>query len=309
MKINLNIMRPVGFHKSLNTNIKETIKRVDRGSGWRKVLSCLVCGSKKYVPYITKFNIDIKLCIKCSSGFSSKIPNNFNDVYDNKAQFKHHQKSYERIRKYRMKRFGKERLDLILKFKNKGNLVDIGCGNGWFLEVAKKNFMVSGVELNNSLLSFTSKKLKIPVYRKINLLKDKDFDVITLFDVIEHVSKPMDYLKKVSKKLKKGGIILIYTPNKDSLAFSYLRENLQLFNAPIHITYLCAKSFDFIPKALKVIYSKTFGIDIGDIYAYERDISKKKDLASSIKKNANVIQDITDQLGFGNHLRLILKKI
>ena len=309
MKIDLNIMRPVGFHKSLHTNIKKTIKRVDRGNGWRKVLSCLVCGSKIYVPYITKFNIDIKLCTKCSSGFSSKIPKNFNDVYDNKEQFKHHQKSYERIRKYRMKRFGKERLDLVLKFKKKGNLVDIGCGNGWFLEVAKKNFVVSGVELNNSLLNFTSKKLKIPVYRKINLLKDKDFDVITLFDVIEHVSKPMDYLKKVSKKLKKGGIILIYTPNKDSLAFSYLRENHQLFNAPIHITYLCAKSFDFIPKALKVIYSKTFGIDTGDIYAYERDISKKKNLARSIKKNAKVIQDITDQLGFGNHLRLILKKV
>ncbi len=302
-------MRPVGFHKSLHTNIKKTIKRVDRGNGWRKVLSCLVCGSKKYVPYITKFNIDIKLCTKCSSGFSSKIPKNFNDVYDNKEQFKHHQKSYERIRKYRMKRFGKERLDLVLKFKKKGNLVDIGCGNGWFLEVAKKNFVVSGVELNNSLLNFTSRKLKIPVYRKINLLKDKYFDVITLFDVIEHVSKPMDYLKKVSKKLKKGGIILIYTPNKDSLAFSYLRENHQLFNAPIHITYLCAKSFDFIPKALKVIYSKTFGIDTGDIYAYERDISKKKNLARSIKKNAKVIQDITDQLGFGNHLRLILKKV
>ena len=77
--------------------------------------------------------------------------------------------------------------------------------------------------------------------------------------------------------------------------------------AEIH--YLCAKSFDFIPKALKVIYSKTFGIDTGDIYAYERDISKKKNLARSIKKNAKVIQDITDQLGFGNHLRLILKKV
>jgi len=309
MKINLDIMRPVGFHKSLNTNIKKTIQRVNRGNGWKKVLSCPVCGSNIYVPYITKFNIDIKLCTRCTSGFSSKIPKNFNDVYDNKEQFEHHQKSYERIRRYRIKRFGKERLDLILKFKNKGNLADIGCGNGWFLEVAKKKFLVSGVELNNSLLNFTSKKLKIPVYRKIDLLKDKDYDVITLFDIIEHVSEPMDLLRKVSKKLKKGGIILIYTPNKDSLAFSYMRENHQLFNAPIHITYLCAKSFYFIPKVLKVIYLKTFGLDMGDIYAYERDISKKKDLAISIKKNVNVVQDITDRLGFGNHLRVILKKI
>lgn len=46
MKINLKIMRPVGFHKSININLKKTIKRVERGSGWKVILSCLVYGSK-----------------------------------------------------------------------------------------------------------------------------------------------------------------------------------------------------------------------------------------------------------------------
>jgi len=309
MKIDLSIMRPVGFHSRLNINIKKTIKRVDRGDGWKNVLHCLVCGSKKYNFYLTKFNIDIKLCTRCNSAFSSKIPKNFDDVYDNNEQFNHHQESYEKIREYRIKRFGRERLNLILKYKNRGKLADIGCGNGWLLEVAKRYFSVTGVELNNSLLHFTSKKLKIPVYRKIDLLKNDEYDVITLFDIIEHVSKPMEYLKKISQKLKKGGIILIYTPNRDSLGFSYLKENQQLINTPIHITYLCAKSFNFVPSVLKVIYLKTFGLDIGDIYAYERDISKNLALAEVIKKNATVIQSIIDGLGFGNHLRVILKKI
>jgi hypothetical protein len=74
------------------------------------------------------------------------------------------------------------------------------------------------------------------------------------------------------------------------------------------MTYLCPKSFNFIPNVLKVIYLKTFGLDLGDIYAYERDISKKLDLANIIKKNHGVIQDVIDALGFGNHLRVVLKK-
>jgi len=301
-------MRPLGFHKSINTSLKKTIQRVYSGRGWKDVLSCLVCGSKKYVPYLTKFKIDIKLCTRCTSAFSSKMPKNFNDVYNNKEQFNHHQKSYELNRKYRIKKFGYERLNLILKFKKKGKLVDIGCGNGWFLEVAKKYFSVTGVEPNNSLLHFTSKKLKINVYKKIDSLKKSEFDVITLFDVIEHVNKPMEYLERISKKLKKGGIILIYTPNRVSFGFYYMKENQNLVIPPYHITYLCPKSFNFIPKMFKVIYLRTFGLDLGDIYAYVRDVSKNLGLANIIKKNYTVVQEIVDELGFGNHLRVVLKK-
>jgi hypothetical protein len=69
------------------------------------------------------------------------------------------------------------------------------------------------------------------------------------------------------------------------------------------------KKLQFVPSVLKVIYLKTFGLDIGDIYANERDISKNLALAEVIKKNATVIQSIIDGLGFGNHLRVFLKKI
>lgn len=308
MKTNLKIMRPVGFHKSINIDLKKAIKRVERGSGWKVILSCLVCGSKKYVPYLTKFKINIKLCTRCMSGFSSKMPKNFNDIYDNKEQFNHHQRSYELTRKYRIKRFGYERLNLILKFKKSGKLVDIGCGNGWFLEVAKKHFSVKGVEPNNSLLNFTAEKLQIEVYEKIDSLKKSEYDVITLFDVIEHVNKPMEYLKQISEKLKTGGIILIYTPNRDSLGFSYMKENQNLVIPPYHMTYLSPQSFNFIPNSLKVIYLKTFGLDFGDIYAYQRDVLNRQNVANIIKKNDRVIQNVIDSLGFGNHLRIVLKK-
>ena len=45
------------------------------------------------------------------------------------------------------------------------------------------------------------------------------FDIVTAFDVIEHVESPVNFLNMIKKYLKKNGIVLIYTPNKNSLGF------------------------------------------------------------------------------------------
>ena len=54
----------------------------------------------------------------------------------------------------------------------------------------------------------------------------KKFDIITAFDVIEHVLDPLNFLRKLKKKLKKNGIIFVYTPNIDSLGFAYQKEKI-----------------------------------------------------------------------------------
>ena len=63
---------------------------------------------------------------KLYNWFFRTVSKKIEDVYDNNEQFDHHQKSYEKNRQYRIKRFGRERVNLIKKFK-RGNLLDIGC--------------------------------------------------------------------------------------------------------------------------------------------------------------------------------------
>ena len=46
------------------------------------------------------------------------------------------------------------------------------------------------------------------------LPKNLKFDIVTAFDVIEHVESPVNFLNMIKKYLKKNGIVLIYTPNK-----------------------------------------------------------------------------------------------
>jgi len=306
MKVNFKIMRPKGFHASIEKNLKKCINRVKENSGWEKRNFCPICKSKKFFLWLKKFNIPIYFCLNCTTRFTGLIPKNIKDVYDNSAQFNFHLKSYEKNRKYRIKRFGRERVNLISKFKKKGNLLDIGCGNGWFLESAMKKFKVSGVEENLQLCQFVEERLKIKVYNNFKNLKKNSFDIITLFDVIEHVKNPIIFLKKINNLLKKNGIILIFTPNSDSLGFHYLEEKNNLIIPPYHLTYFNLKSFNHLPKNFKVIYKKTFGMDFFDIFAYQRD---SKNIFFDQNTDINKYQKILDDLNFSNHVRVALRKI
>ena len=298
-------MRPKGFHAGIEKNLKKAIQRVEKNHGWEKNSSCPICKSKKYILWMKKFYIPIYICSNCTSGFSGLFPKKIEDVYDNNEQFDHHQKSYEKNRQYRIKRFGRERVNLIKRFKKRGNLLDVGCGNGWFLEAAKKSFNIYGVEENTSLCEFVEKKLQIKVYKKINKFKKNFFDVITLLDVIEHVKKPINFLVEISKYLKKNGIILIYTPNSDSLGFHFLRDRNNLIIPPYHLTYFNLKTFEYLPKIFDTIYKKTFGMDYFDIFAFQRDRYKYK---AENSKSINNYQKILDKLCRSNHVRAVLKK-
>ena len=149
-------------------------------------------------------------------------------------------------------------------------------------------------------------KLKIKVYNSLKNLKKNSFDVITLFDVIEHVKNPILFLKEINSLLKKNGIILIFTPNSESLGFHYLEEKNNLIIPPYHLTYFNLKSFNYLPKNFKVIYKKTFGMDFFDIFAHQRD---SKNLLFDKNIDVNKFQKILDDLNYSNHVRVALRKI
>jgi 2-polyprenyl-3-methyl-5-hydroxy-6-metoxy-1,4-benzoquinol methylase len=309
MIINFNTLRPLNFHKKINLNLKKAINRISQKSGWKKVSICPVCKSGKKKLFLTKFKINIFECQKCLSGFAEFVPRNFDDLYNNNDQFVQDQKDYANSRKYRIETFGKERLELLKKFKKNGNLLDIGCGNGWFLETVKKYYNSHGLELNVPMAKFTSQHLSINIFDNYKKIKKNFYDIITLFDVIEHVEKPFNYIKYIGRFLKKNGIILIFTPNKKSVGFLCMRENQNLVIPPYHVTYLQKDSFSFIPKNFKMIFNQTRGLDIIDILAYERD-NKKQTLnpEKNIKNKCMKMQNEIDFLGLGNHIRIVLKK-
>ena len=181
--------------------------RVKKGSGYSLVKKCLLCSSTKFKNYYIKFDIPIVKCKNCGIIFSKKKPKNFNDLYSGDEYLNFNLKSYQKNRIYRMNRFGKERVKILQNFKKGGKLLDIGCGNGWFLEAAKKKYSTcEGVEFSDSLRTWLESNLKIKTYKEIDDVQNKSYDIITAFDLIEHVPDPKVFLKQM-KQLKQIQIL------------------------------------------------------------------------------------------------------
>lgn len=308
MKIDFKKMRPYKFNSTIFKSVEKLAKNVINGSGNINIKKCLVCKSSHQKKYLIKYNIPIVTCLKCDLTYSTKQPKNFDDVYSKTDYLSKSITSYDKTRKYRIKRFGLERIKILKKYKKKGNLLDFGCGIGWFLEGAKNYYNVSGVEFSDSIRQWLFKKLGIKTFKTLDDIKNEKYDIITAFDVIEHVSNPLDLLKQLKKKLKKNGIILIYTPNKDSLGFKFLKERNNLVCPPNHLTYFNFKSFEYMAKKakMKIIETQYKGLDIGDIYAYLNEFGSKKK-ANYLFRNSLLLQNFLDNINYSNHVRFVIK--
>lgn len=308
MRIDFKKMRPSKFNSDIFKSVEKLAQNVIKGSGNIKIKKCLVCKSKKQEKYLIKYNIPIVTCAKCDLTYATMQPKNFNDVYSQNDYLSKSISSYDKTRKYRIKRFGIERVKILTKYKKKGKLLDFGCGTGWFLESAKNKFDVRGVEFSDSIRDWLFDKLNIKTYKTLNEIKNEKFDIITAFDVIEHVPDPLKLLHELKKKLTRDGIILIYTPNKDSLGFHYLKERNNLLCPPNHLSYFNYKSFRYMTEkvGMRIVETQYRGLDIGDIYAYLNEFKDKK-IASYLNKNSVLLQKFLDNTSYANHVRFVIK--
>jgi 2-polyprenyl-3-methyl-5-hydroxy-6-metoxy-1,4-benzoquinol methylase len=128
----------------------------------------------------------------------------------------------------------RDRLRLLEKFCDQGGrLLDVGCGRGVFLELARNaGFEPFGVELAAADAEAARRKVGTAVvatdFEQIGTA-NPDFDVITLFHVIEHFRSPSRAMAIVSSLLKPGGLVIIETPRIDTLWFRLLGRRWREF--------------------------------------------------------------------------------
>jgi len=101
-----------------------------------------------------------------------------------------------------------------------GRILDVGCATGNFLNgMQQYGWECFGIEPSKFAAEYAKKRFNLNVingYLSENLFPNSFFDVVTLWDVFEHLPEPKDDLNLFRKILKPGGLLLITTPNADA---------------------------------------------------------------------------------------------
>lgn len=125
------------------------------------------------------------------------------------------------------------------------SLLEIGCGNGFFLEEALKMGIknVSGIEPSEDSIKkaklFLKDRIKKDILRP-NTFKNKKFDFVCFFHTLDHVVDPNQFLSTVNKLLKKNGKVICVVHNTDGLSVKLFGEKSPIFD--IEHIYLFNKS-------------------------------------------------------------------
>jgi 2-polyprenyl-3-methyl-5-hydroxy-6-metoxy-1,4-benzoquinol methylase len=133
------------------------------------------------------------------------------------------------------------RLREFSRFKPGGQVLDIGCGTGLFLEAAEsEGWDVSGLDVSRYARSAEATALAGRI--RVGTLETADFapgsfDVVTMFDFFEHVYRPREFVDHVARILAPNGIAVVATPDYGSWMRRLLGRRTVSFKIPEHVAY------------------------------------------------------------------------
>lgn len=269
--------------------------------------NCLLCGSDQLEEILQSRDFRLNnhertfkfvKCNNCHLVFQYPLPTKKEmvDHYNQNILYKN-PKNLSKVKQYLHNHGLKKRSKLITKNKNQGLLLDIGCGTGSFLEFMSQHtqFKVVGTEINKHNVAFIKDNYSFPVYLgDLEQLKfpEKHFDVITLWDVIEHLPSPKTLLNRVHKILKPEGYLVIRVPNGDSLDYKIFGKYWAGIDAPRHYIIYTKKTLsDFLEgSGFSVIsYNNKIGSYFNFLTSLEFWLKDSKIKPSTIQTIINIL--------------------
>lgn len=218
-------------------------------------------------------------CSNCTACFTQNIPsaNNIGKYYqsenyishsDTKKGFINHLYHFVRYRTIKLKR----QLVIHARGKKTGNLLDVGAGTGAFAHAMQQaKWKVTALEPDDTARqnAATNYQLVLQGLDSLFQLKENDFDVITLWHVLEHVHDLDSYMTQFKKLLKPSGILVIAVPNYKSGDAKHYAEYWAAYDVPRHLYHfspysmeLLAEQFYFRVKEYKPMWFDSFYVSM-----------------------------------------------
>lgn len=191
---------------------------------------------------ISDQRFDYYRCDACRFIFLSPIPEDLgryypSDYYDVPQSKSELDNTATRLQQWKV--------DVMTEFARPGRLLEIGPAYGLFAHLAKKaGFEVTAIEMNSRCCSFLRETVGIEVVESAQTLEALNelplFDVIVLWQVVEHLPNPWSVLDAVADHLAPGGVLILDTPNPEAFQFSVLGRYWTHVDAPRHVSLISA---------------------------------------------------------------------
>lgn len=193
----------------------------------RKHVPCDLCGSNDRTPFCPENGLGLVKCGGCGLVYVSPRPN-ANELYAlyGETYFHNNESGVVGYSDYikdevNIRKTSQRRLNFLQKFSTPGKLLDVGCAVGFFIDEARKNgWQVQGLDVSSFAINYAQEHFHLDAIH--GSLTDQDlpeasYDMVTMWDVIEHVPSPTAYIEQAAKLLRPGGIISLATPDIGSL--------------------------------------------------------------------------------------------
>ncbi len=193
-------------------------------------------------------------CQSCSHGYCSPRPADLYRSYIDVEDSEYLKNTTQRLETASLV------IETIRKIKLSGRLLDIGPATGDFLSIAKKYYDSDGLELSKWAANIAVKKgHTIHSCRLSELVTNTDYDIITMWGVIEHFEFPKDEIIEIKRILAADGIVCFWTGDIDSWLARLLGSKWWYIQGQ-HIQYFSQRSLDklFDEQGFKRIYTARY---------------------------------------------------
>lgn len=210
---------------------------------------CRVCGRTDTVEqypnardYVTGHTFKVMECLGCKVSFTAPCPEDMEPYYP---------KTYRRYTEmviFILKSMYKLKVRRWAKlFDRPGKALEVGCGDGFMLQTLKElGWDVAGIERTDEMAAYARERFGIKVFTKgfEEIPSGAEFDLIILFQVLEHMSSPLEVLEQCRRLLKPGGKIVIGVPNFESWQSKYAGAEWFHLDAPRHLSHFSPRSLE-----------------------------------------------------------------
>lgn len=218
------------------------------GPPWREWVECRLCGSRALRVLFTAARSarQVVRCRRCGLVFYDPQPSRAEAAALYSGEY--FEREYPAETEATQGRLAHHRLTRIERETGVGSLLDVGCGAGRFLTVAReRGWRATGLDLSPAAARAARAASGVPVWEgDLARARPPDLgtvDVVTMWDVLEHLTDPVAALAQTPRWLRPGGLLVVQTQNVNSVTAAWMGRRWEQF-VEFHL-------YHFSPRTLR----------------------------------------------------------